>query len=367
MANDTEVARQPEHKTIKGLIKSDDFKNAVSAALPRHLKPERFVRVALNAVMRKPDLLECTQESFFLCLLDLSSYGLEPDGRRAHLIPFKDNKVCICGHDMDQHKGPDCTRCGCKQRRSRTICTLIIDYKGLAECVRRSGDVSYIHADVVYDNDEFKFKFGSGAMLEHVPAEDHDGKKIKWAYSFVKLRDGSEDFVVMSLKDVERIRKRSRAADAGPWVSDFPEMAKKTAFRRHTKWLPLSAETREIVERDDDMMGDIDTDAALDLAGSTEMRVNIPLESLTPSENVNRGHDESMTTEAPAASNSGLKKVTQEDVERVAAEVKAKKAAAPTQEPLATMTEEEMAAETAKQDEAREKKRKPAAKDDKWS
>jgi hypothetical protein len=37
-------------------------------------------------------------------------------------------------------------------------------------------------------------------------------------------------------------------------VSDWAEMAKKTAFRRLSKWLPLSAEVRDVIDRDDDVI-----------------------------------------------------------------------------------------------------------------
>ena len=95
-ANGGAVVRRP----IKDLLSSDQFKAAVQAALPRHLKVERFIRVALNATMRQPELLQCTQESFFRAMLDLSSYGLEPDGRRAHLIPYN-RKVKTPGQPVE--------------------------------------------------------------------------------------------------------------------------------------------------------------------------------------------------------------------------------------------------------------------------
>jgi recombination protein RecT len=215
-------------RTIRDLLQGDELKVAVQAALPKHLTADRFIRVALNATMRTPELLSCTRESFFRCLLDLSAFGLEANGRRAHLIPFKNNKT----HQLE--------------------CTLIVDYKGIAELVRRSGDVSYIHADAVYIEDVFDYAYGSGAFLKHRPSmRERTGVPYAF-YSFVRLKDGGEDFLVMSKSDVDKVRARSRAKDAGPWVTDYEEMAKKTAFRRHSKWLPLSPEPRAAVEYDDE-------------------------------------------------------------------------------------------------------------------
>ncbi len=223
----TVIAPRPAKRTIKDLLLGEEFKKQVALALPRHLTPDRFIRTALTAMNRNPKLAQCTPESFFQCLLDLSALGLEADGRRAHLIPFEDRK------------------------RGVVVCTLIVDYKGLAELIRRSGEVSYLRADIVCENDVFDYQFGSGAFLKHKHARDGRGKIVE-VYSFVELKDGSVDFDVMGIEEVETVRTRSRAKDNGPWVTDFPEMAKKTVFRRHSKWLPLSPELREKIEKDDE-------------------------------------------------------------------------------------------------------------------
>jgi hypothetical protein len=72
-------------------------------------------------------------------------------------------------------------------------------------------------------------------------AKSNRGKVVQ-AYSFVKLKDGSSSFEIMNIDDVEKIHARSKAADDGPWKTDWNEMAKKTVFRRHSKWLPVSSE-----------------------------------------------------------------------------------------------------------------------------
>jgi recombination protein RecT len=208
---------------IRDLLQGEEFKRQVARALPRTMNPERFARIALTTTYKNPKLLSCTRESLRECLIELSAIGLEPDGRRAHLIPYGEK------------------------------CTLIIDYKGIAELIRRNGDVSYIHCDVVGENDTFVCRFGTGGRLEHIPAIGERGK-IYCAYSFVRLKDGTEEFDLMSTEEIERVRARSRAANDGPWVTDWNEMAKKTIFRRHSKTLPLSPEIRDVVERDDEIL-----------------------------------------------------------------------------------------------------------------
>lgn len=245
-----QLAKRPG--TLKDVLRGQAFKDALREVLPEIMRPERFVRIALTTMMRVPELAECSRPSLFRALLDLSSYGLEPDGRRAHLIPFKNNKMCQCGHKQDEHRGQECKHCDCKQRRTLVECQLIVDYKGLAELVRRSGDVSYIHADVVYEHDDWSYSFGSEAHLKHTPNAGDRGQKRVAFYSYVRLKDGSEDFRVLSPGDVEKVRRRSKSPDQGPWVTDYDAMGIKTAFRQHSKWLPLSPEARTAIERDDE-------------------------------------------------------------------------------------------------------------------
>jgi len=220
-------------KTIRDQLQGDAFKQAVASALPAHLKPDRFIRVALTAMTRTPKLAQCDQASFFQCLLTLSQYGLEPDGRRAHLIPFENRKKGI------------------------TECQLIIDWKGLSELVYRSGLVSTLHADVVREGDIFDYSMG--ALKAHVPhflrrdaGKPKEAGEVIAAYATATMKDGSSKTEVLSEDEVEGIRKRSRAGDSGPWQSDRSEMSKKTAFRRLSKWLPLSPELHDVVEVDDD-------------------------------------------------------------------------------------------------------------------
>lgn len=221
--------------TLRQHLESPAFMSAVAKALPKHLTADRFIRVALTAITRTPKLASCDQASFFSSLLTLSQLGLEPDGRRAHLIPFENRK------------------------RGVVECQLIIDYKGLAELAFRSGQISTLHADVVRDGD--LFTYSAGKLEQHVPwflrkdaAKPGAEGEIIAVYATAEFRDGSRKTEVLSRSEVEAVRQRSRAGGSGPWVSDWSEMAKKTAFRRLSKWLPLSPELRDAIDADDDQL-----------------------------------------------------------------------------------------------------------------
>lgn len=237
---------------IRELI-NGPMKKQFANALPKHLTPDRFVRVALTALTKTPKLMQCTTESLMSCLLDCSQLGLEPDGRKAYLIPYGN------------------------------VCTLIIGYQGLVDRARRSGEIADIHADIVCQNDHFVYSFGTDSRLEHRPSLSDRGEVIA-AYSYVRLKDGSSSYEVMNKQEVDAIRKRSKASGSGPWVTDWAEMAKKTVFRRHSKWLPVSAEVLDTIEKDYDLAADVIDLNAEPRKGKPQIAMPKALSEATPAQ-----------------------------------------------------------------------------------
>lgn len=213
------VAEKPmQDMTPRELMTSRSLTDQVAKALPAIFTPERFMRVTLTAFNKNPDLWNCTKQSIASVVLQCAQFGVEPDGRHAHIIPYKGEA------------------------------TLQLDYKGLVALVRRSGDVVSIHADVVRKGD--KFKVNLGEITCHEVDYSTEAGEIYAVYATARLKDGSTQSVVLRREEVDAIRKRSRSGASGPWATDWAEMAKKTAFRRLTKWLPLSYEAAEVVEAD---------------------------------------------------------------------------------------------------------------------
>lgn len=204
-----------------------------SKVLPAFLKSDRFGRVAKTAMILNPAIAGTTDESFIQCLLQLASFGLECDGRHAHLIPFKQK------------------------------CTLVVDYKGLIAMAYRSGLVKSIVGEVVYENDEFVENLGRVQVFRPLRTGDR-GEPIL-VFTHVEMTDGAESCEIMSKTDVFAIRdqySQGYKRDLGNnrtdsmWSAEFPvqgEAWKKTCFRRHSKWLPLSSDFRDAVDRDADM------------------------------------------------------------------------------------------------------------------
>lgn len=217
MSTQDQLAKQTGN--MKKFLSAERFHGELEKLLPANLSPERFARIAITTLTKTPKLANCTQESFFNCLLDLSSYGLEPNGRDAYLIP----------------RG--------------TECTLNLDYKGIVKLIRRSKDIADIYANVVHEKDQFDIEFGAEQRLTHKPYLGSDRGAMIGAYSYCKFKDGTANFIYMNAEDVEAVRKKSQTPNAGPWVDFTGEMWKKSAIRRHSKTLPLDGEITEAIEK----------------------------------------------------------------------------------------------------------------------
>ena len=227
LAKGSSSGRKTALANLRSLL--EQAKEQIALALPRHMTPERMMRIVLTTVQRTPQLLECSPRSILGCVVEASQLGLEPDGilGHAYLVPF-----------WNKHT----------QQRE---CQLIPGYKGLIDLARRSGQLSTIYAQVVYEKDRFEFAYGLDPKLVHVPSGDPDPGAVVAAYAVARLKDGSVQFDVMWRHQIDRIRQRSRAGDSGPWVTDYEEMAKKTVLRRLCKMLPCSVELQRAVALDE--------------------------------------------------------------------------------------------------------------------
>ncbi len=212
------------------------------AALPKHVTPDRMIRVALNCIRKTPKLLKCTPVSLFSAITEAATYGWELGGvlGHAYLVPFR----CKKGDEWVDE------------------CTLIPGYKGLVDLCRRSGQVSTIDMQVVHEGDKFDYALGDTPHIIHEP-NDRDphrvSKPIAYVYVVVKLRDGGIQRNVWHANKVnahkEQYSKSWDWAENGErnkgggkkdsaWHTAWPTMAKKTVLRDMVNrgMIPMSAE-----------------------------------------------------------------------------------------------------------------------------
>jgi recombination protein RecT len=199
----------------------DKMTPELRAVLPAHIEPAAFIRVAQTAIQNNPELQECTTRSLVASCTKLAEIGLQPDGVDAALVVYNVK--------VSKRNEPDRWE---KQAKPMPMVA------GIRDLVRRSGMVKEWKVRLVYSQDHFRHIDGDVEMLEHIPEYLDDDRIVK-VYSIAYGLDGSVmSRHVMRIDAVEKIRKRSRSADKGPWVTDYEEMVKKTCLRQHSKALP---------------------------------------------------------------------------------------------------------------------------------
>jgi recombination protein RecT len=227
------TAKQVALMRFQGIQKQLEERSAqFGSVLPKHLTPQRLIRIALTTISNNPKLQECDLKSLVSAVMTAAQLGLEPDGitGQAYIVPFN-------------------SREGLKAQ-------LIPGYKGLLTLVRNGGDVTEIYAHEVRENDEFQFDYGSNTMHHKFPlSKDFDRGEVIAYYAMAKYKGGGQQMEIMTIADIDAIRDASQGYKAAigahkkynksgtpdtPWVTHYNEMARKTAIRRIVKYLPIN-------------------------------------------------------------------------------------------------------------------------------
>ena len=143
-----------------------------------------------------------------------------------------------------------------------TNCQFILGYRGMLDLVRRSGEITNISAELVYENDEYDICLGLDKTITHKPNLKSDRGKVIFAYSVATFKDGSKDFIWMTKQDLEKVEKASPSShkNDSPWKQWKEEMMKKSVIKRHCKTLPISAEIANRINTDETFKQEIKPD-----------------------------------------------------------------------------------------------------------
>lgn len=250
----SQVAKIPLRQvdSVQKLLMNDMARDQLGAVAAKHMNPERLMRITANAIRTTPKLQQCEPLSFLGALMQCASLGLEPNTVMGHayLIPF--DKSVKNNETGRWDKTPQVQ--------------LVIGYKGLIDLARRSGHITSISANIHYDDDElWEYEEGTDAKLRHVPGPQ-DGKPLH-AYAIAKFVEGGHAYVVLPWARVMKIRDGSQGwqsavkfnkKEGSPWFTHEEAMAKKTAIRALSKYLPLSVEFRDAVSVDNDSGSQVD-------------------------------------------------------------------------------------------------------------
>jgi len=119
----------------------------------------------------------------------------------------------------------------------------------LIELARRSGQIKTLAAYVVHEKDKFSWKVGQ--RPEHEPyLGDDDPGELRLCWAIAEFTDEAFQVEVMTKRQIEAVRKCSRAGDSGPWTQHTEEMWRKTCIKRLAKYLPLTIELADAIEAD---------------------------------------------------------------------------------------------------------------------
>ncbi|MCQ2316357.1 MAG: recombinase RecT [Bacteroidales bacterium] len=206
---------------------------AIKAALPSVITPERFSRIVTTAISSNPKLGQCTPNSFLGAMMQAAQLGVEPNTPlgQAYLIPYMNH--------------------------GKLECQFQLGYKGLIDLAYRSGEISTIQAQIVYENDEFEYSFGLEPTLKHIPARGDRGASTH-VYAVYRKKDGGYGYEAMSMDEVRKhASKYSKSYGNGPWKTNFEEMAKKTVLKRLLKLAPLRSDFQRSLSADESIKTEI--------------------------------------------------------------------------------------------------------------
>ena len=199
----------------------------------------KFKSVALTAIVRDPELLEADRTSLLTACVDCARAGLLPDKKEAALVVHSTKKKVL-----DPAGG------GRKEVWIKEV-TYMPMIRGLYKLANSSGNVRRIRAHLVHAGDDFQFSYGATPVCEHRPALGGKPGLPTHAYAIAVLTDGTIDLEVMTIAEVNEVRRRSRQPTGSAWgAADMPhgEMAKKTVLHRICKRLDLSPDARDAVD-----------------------------------------------------------------------------------------------------------------------
>jgi recombination protein RecT len=214
--------------------------NVLPALLKKHnIEPAQFVQIVLSELKKNEKLLTAFNEnpaSMFASILAGAEIGLIPSDMLGefYLIPRKiDGKMSV---------------------------TPLIGYKGLVNIILRSGEVSKVHTQCVYEGEEFEPIFGLEPNIIHKPnyEVERSSKTLKFVYAVAKLKNGDFQFEVLSKSDIIKITNLSRY-DNALYFNDQKDpqmwMVKKTALIQLAKMLPKDFYGKKAVEMDNQLTG----------------------------------------------------------------------------------------------------------------
>ncbi|UDQ77712.1 recombinase RecT [Pectobacterium brasiliense] len=256
-----QAAAPAQRNSIMHYLEDDRVRKGITAVAGKIMTPDRFLRLAVNAIKKTPDLAKCDPQSVLGALMASAALGLEPNTvqQQAFLIPYKKSspRKTVNGDIM---KGSD----GKWLWDEIYECQFQIGYRGFITLAHRSPHIIGIQAEAIHDGDLFDHMLGSESFLKYRKSLKDRGSLIG-AFCYTRLESGAEMATVLPLDEILKIRSKSETFNAlerkvreeegnknqkdlektrkklaeTPWVMWEDDMSAKSAIKKHAKQLPL--------------------------------------------------------------------------------------------------------------------------------
>jgi recombination protein RecT len=222
MNTNTQVAVSPA-KSLSTFL--DKYKGQIANALPKHISPDRMVRLTMTAFSQNRSLQNCDLQTIFGSVIVASQLGLEIGvGGQGYLVPYG------------------------------KTCTFVPGWQGLVDLVSRAGRAT-VWTGAVYQGDEFDWALGDMPYIKHRPAGGGDSwKDITHVYAVGRV-NGSQypvlevwtmDRVTRHLNKFNKVGTRHYAlANDGQNMEMY---ARKVVLLQVLKYMPKSIEVQRAMD-----------------------------------------------------------------------------------------------------------------------
>lgn len=212
----------------------DDFRGELAPILAENGQTfDRLKSTFLIAVQQEPKILNCTPESLRREISKCAADGLVPDAKEAVLLPYYDR-------DAQAH---------------------IANYQpmvyGIIKRMKELGSVFNIVCEIVCQNDTFSFNAADPDSLSHSWDVLSETPRGATRAAYVIFRDDQKRVMhreIMTLAELEAVRKASKAPNSPAWKNFEGEMNQKAVLRRGSKYISINNDKiRALIERADSM------------------------------------------------------------------------------------------------------------------
>jgi recombination protein RecT len=219
---------QPKKDVI---AKVRDSQGEFAKALPAHIDPARFTRVAITALRSSEKLRACDPTTVLAGIMTAAQLGLEINDVRgqSYLIPRWNGKT------------------------SRNEASFQLGYRGLIDLAARNGLT--VNAQIVREGDTLTFDLATLEASHTFSLTTKRGPVVGY-YCRVLERGEARNLVVWTVEQAEEHRDRfasskTKAGEVyGPWKDHFDAMALKSTIRAALNTMPLSVELRDALNHD---------------------------------------------------------------------------------------------------------------------